>query len=63
MILARIKKKNLLSNGYDLVKNMCGYGLKVNKICLHIDNGVWGEDMYLIGTYKDWSKLINSCIV
>lgn len=45
---------NLLPTGYDLVKYICGNGLKVDKIYLHTDNTVGRENMYytLLGARK-----------
>ena len=47
-------KGNLLPTGYDLVKYICKYGLRVEKIYLHTDNAVGRENMYqtLLGAQK-----------
>lgn len=47
-------KGNLLPTGYDLVKYICEYGLRVEKIYLHTDNAVGRENMYqtLLGAQK-----------
>ncbi|MGG0667760.1 cyclic-phosphate processing receiver domain-containing protein [Lederbergia citrisecunda] len=44
--LGEDEQGNLLPTGYDLVKYMCEYGLRANKIYLHTDNGVGRENMY-----------------
>lgn len=39
-------KGNLLPTGYDLVKYICGNGLRINRVHIHSDNPVGRENMY-----------------
>lgn len=44
--LGEDKNGRLRLTGYDLVKHMCEFGLRANKIYLHTDNSVGRENMF-----------------
>ncbi|WP_289136333.1 cyclic-phosphate processing receiver domain-containing protein [uncultured Brevibacillus sp.] len=44
--LGEDKQGNLLKTGYDLVKYICEYGARIDKIYLHTDNPVGRTNMY-----------------